>query len=229
MRASAPSTRASSTRRSKRARKASLSSGRATVRFGAAAERQVHRSCRAGCRRSARAPPISVATWSASARGDAGALEHAGEAVAAAERGAQVDDRPLGRCRPAARPRRSAPSAGRCRRRRRAARSRARATSSNWASASGAGETPGSGSKPGAERPGGVAKRAAGDEAAEPFAASRCAGRDRRRDRNRRRARAASSTFWPKAGRGARRREGAAVEAEGGRCRCPIAPLMSLN
>ena len=37
------------------------------------------------------------ATWLGLGAADAGALEHAGEAVAAAEGGAQVDDRPLGR------------------------------------------------------------------------------------------------------------------------------------
>ena len=57
------------------------------------------RSCPGGCRRSARTSPIMVAIRSASAPATPARSSTPGEAVAAAQGRAQVDDRPLGRFR----------------------------------------------------------------------------------------------------------------------------------
>ena len=99
----------------------------------------------------------------------AGALQHAGEAVAAAEGGAKVDDRPLGafgerldrvgRRHPAA-------GVGAVGERRDGERARLL----ELGVANGAGDEAGQRLEAGAERPGGVAERGAGGEAAQPFA-----------------------------------------------------------
>ena len=114
-------------------------------------------------------PPIIAATWCGLGGGDAGPLEHRGEAVAAAQSGAKIDDRPLralgerldrvGRRHPPAgvgaiSERRDGERArflelGVGERRRRGARQRLDARR---------------------QRPGGVAEAEAGDEAAQPFA-----------------------------------------------------------
>ena len=152
---------------------------------------------------------------------DAGALEHSGEAVAAAQSGAKVDDRPLGAFgQRLDRVGRRHPAAGVGAEAERRDGERARFL--ELGVRKGVGEAPGSGSRLGAKRPGGVAERGAGDEAAEPFAPSRSAGRDRRPGRARRRGARKSWPRWPKDGRAGRR----TVER---RCRAPAPRRRSPN
>ena len=155
--------------------------------------------------------PIMVGDPVGLGAADAGALEHPGEAVAAAQGGAKVDDRPLralgqrldrvGRRHPAA----GVAAIGQ---RRDGERARFLELGVGIGRGRGAGQR--RRSRP--ERPGGVAERGAGDEAAEPFAPSRSAGRDRRPGRARRRARADR-------GRAGRRPGGPAARGRAGRRR----------
>ena len=100
-------------------------------------------------------------------RADAGALEHPGEAVAAAQGGAKVDDRPLRRFgqRLDCVGRRHPPAGVGAERERRDGQ---RAASSNWASARAPARRREWRDRR-RQRPGGVAERGAGGEAAEPF------------------------------------------------------------
>ena len=174
--------------RSKRARNASLSSGRATFL-----------SVRRPSVRSSRVPGLSLVERHRS--GDQvgerrphrraptpARCERGGEAVALTQRRGQFERRALGRVASAARPGRSRPCGGRCRRPRPAARSTARAPRPIPRRSARAGRRPKIGwAKPGASSHAVAASSAdAGRGAAPPGRSSRCARRDRAPSRSRR-------------------------------------------